>query len=135
MSCVAPGNGNAVQVQEQMVVNLFFAPIFGKKTMTLTATATAAMAGAITSPYNVAIVIDATRSMNDTDTDSQCSASRISCALAGVKILLQDLYPCSAQLATCGAATNNANVGSPGHLPWRSERNQFGGPGLSLLLS
>ena len=45
MSCVAPGNGNAVQVREQMVVNLFFAPIFGKKTLTLTATATAAMAG------------------------------------------------------------------------------------------
>ncbi|MGA1982987.1 MAG: pilus assembly protein TadG-related protein [Acidobacteriaceae bacterium] len=114
MSCVAPGNGNAVQVQEQMVVNLFFAPIFGKKTLTLTATATAAMAGAISSPYNVAIVVDTTASMNDTDSDSQCSASRLSCALSGVQVLLHDLYPCSAQLSTCGTATNNANVGSPG---------------------
>jgi hypothetical protein len=112
MSCVAPGNGNAVQVQEQMVVNLFFAPIFGKKTLTLTATATAAMAGAITSPYNVAIIVDTTQSMNDTDSDSQCNASRLSCALAGVQILLHDLYPCSAQLATCGTATNNADVGT-----------------------
>jgi hypothetical protein len=117
MSCVAPGNGNAVQVQEQMVVNLFFAPIFGKKTLTLTATATAAMAGAITAPYNVAIIIDTTQSMNDTDTDSQCSASRLTCALAGAQILLHDLYPCSAQLATCGSTTNNANVGSPGIFP------------------
>jgi hypothetical protein len=117
MSCVAPGNGNAVQVKQQMVVNLFFAPIFGKKTLTLTAMATAAMSGAITSPYNVAIVVDTTHSMNDTDSDSQCSTTRISCALAGVKILLQGLYPCSAQLATCGSATNNANVGSPGIFP------------------
>jgi hypothetical protein len=117
MSCVAPGNGNAVQVQQQMVVNLFFAPIFGKKTLTLTATATAAMAGAITSPYNVAIIVDTTSSMNDTDSDSQCSTSRISCSLAGVRVLLQDLYPCSAQLALCGTATNNANVGSPGIFP------------------
>ena len=117
MSCVAPGNGNAVQVQEQMVVNLYFAPIFGKKTLTLTATATAAMAGAITSPYNVAIVVDTTASMNDTDSDSQCSASRLSCALSGVQVLLHDLYPCSAQLASCGSATNNANVGSPGIFP------------------
>jgi len=118
MSCVAPGNGNAVQVQEQMVINLFFAPVFGKKTLTLTATATAAMAGAITSPYNVAIIVDATKSMNDTDSDSQCNATRISCALNGVRILLGELYPCTAQLATCGTATNNANVGTaPGIFP------------------
>ena len=39
MSCVAPATANAVQVQQQMVVNLIFAPIFGKKTLTLTATA------------------------------------------------------------------------------------------------
>jgi hypothetical protein len=118
MSCVAPGNGNAVQVSQQMTINLFFAPIFGKKTMTLTATATAAMAGAITSPYNVAIIVDTTQSMNDTDSDSQCSSSRLSCALAGVQILLQDLYPCSAQLSTCATAVNNANVGTaPGIFP------------------
>lgn len=112
MSCVAPANGNAVQVKQQMVVNLFFAPIFGKKTLTLTAMSTAAMAGAITSPYNVAIVVDTTQSMNDTDSDSQCSTSRIACSLAGMKVLLQDLYPCSAQLASCGTATNNTLVGT-----------------------
>ena len=112
MSCVAPGNGNAVQVKEQMVVNLYFAPIFGVKTITLTATATAAMAGAITSPYNVAIVVDTTQSMTDTDSDSQCSATRLSCALSGVQILLHDLYPCASNEGTCGTATNNANVGS-----------------------
>jgi hypothetical protein len=112
MSCVAPGNGNAVQVKEQMVVNMVFAPIFGVKTITLTATATAAMAGAITSPYNVAIVVDTTSSMNDTDSDSQCSASRLSCALSGVQVLLHDLYPCAANEGTCGTATNNANVGT-----------------------
>jgi len=112
MSCVAPGDGNAVQVKEQMVVNMYFAPIFGVKTITLTATATAAMAGAVTSPYNVAIVIDTTESMNDTDSDSQCSASRLSCALAGAQILIQDLYPCASNQGNCGTATNNADVGT-----------------------
>jgi hypothetical protein len=112
MSCVAPGNGNAVQVKEQMVVNMFFAPIFGVKTITLTATATAAMAGAVTSPYNVAIIVDTTASMKDTDSDSQCSTSRLSCALSGVQILLQDLYPCPANQTTCGTVTNNADVGT-----------------------
>jgi hypothetical protein len=105
MSCVAPASANAVQVQQQMVVNLFFAPIFGKKTLTLTATATAAMAGAATAPYNVAIVVDTTASMNTADTDCG-SNTRVQCALAGVQVFLHDLFPCAQNEATCGTVTN-----------------------------
>ena len=105
MSCVAPATANAVQVQQQMVVNLIFAPIFGKKTLTLTATATAAMAGAATAPYNVAIVVDTTASMNTADTDCG-SNTRLQCALAGVQVFLHDLFPCAQNEATCGTVTN-----------------------------
>ncbi len=105
MSCVAPASANAVQVQQQMVVNLIFAPIFGKKTLTLTATATAAMAGAATAPYNVAIVLDSTASMNTDDTDCG-SNTRFQCALAGVQVFLHDLFPCAQNETTCGTVTN-----------------------------
>jgi len=111
MACVAPANANAIQVQQQMVVNLFFAPIFGKKTLTLTATATAAMSGAATTPYNVAIVVDTTASMSDMDNDSQCSTSRLACSLTGVAVLLQQLYPCLSSEASCGTVTANTNGG------------------------
>lgn len=111
MACVAPANANAVQVQQQMVINLYFAPIFGKKTLTLTATSTAAMSGAATTPYNVAIIIDATGSMSDTDSDSQCSASRLSCALSGVQTLVKLLYPCLATESSCGTVTTLSNGG------------------------
>jgi len=43
----------------------------------------------------VAIIVDTTRSMTDTDTDSNCNNTRISCALAGVQVLLNSLSPCS----------------------------------------
>lgn len=105
-ACVAPANANAIQVKQQITLPLFFAQMFGKKSLTLTATATAGMRGANPSPYNVAIIVDTTASMADTDSDSQCSSSRLTCALSGVQVLLQDLSPCGATLATCGAVTN-----------------------------
>jgi hypothetical protein len=107
MACVAPANANAIQVKQQAVLPLIFAPIFGKKTLTLTATATAAMRGAVSSPYNVAVVVDTTASMNSSDGDSQCTGTRLACALAGVQVLLQDLYPCLASVPSCGTVTNS----------------------------
>ncbi|MDP9051057.1 MAG: pilus assembly protein TadG-related protein [Acidobacteriota bacterium] len=112
MACVAPANANAIQVQQQMVVNLIFAPIFGKHTLTLTSTATASMSGAATTPYNVAVILDTTASMNGTDSDSQCSSSRLACAESGVQVLYQSLYPCLADEANCGTPTNNTNGGA-----------------------
>jgi len=105
-ACSAPANANAVRVQQQMVVPMVFARLFGKQTLTLTSTATAAMRGSNTSPYNVAIVVDTTASMSDTDSDSQCLNTRLVCSLAGVQILLQNLSPCGSSLTTCGTVTS-----------------------------
>ncbi|HMD20876.1 MAG TPA: pilus assembly protein TadG-related protein [Alloacidobacterium sp.] len=92
---------NAVQVVQQAKVQTTFLGLLGLKSMPIAATATAAMRGAPTIQYNVAIIIDATKSMSDTDSDSQCNNTRLSCALAGVQVLLQNLTPC----ATSGCGT------------------------------
>ena len=106
IQCYGPSGSNAIQVAQQVQMPLFFFRLFGGQTATLTAVATAAMKGAQPAPYNVAIIIDSTHSMNDTDSDSNCSSSRISCALAGARILLQGLSPCYSTESSCGAATN-----------------------------
>jgi Flp pilus assembly protein TadG len=109
MVCVAPANANAIQVQQQAVVNLIFAPIFGKKTLTLTATSTASMRGASTTPYNVAIILDATLSQNSSD--DNCGATEMVCELNGVQTLLAELFPCIAQSSTC-SITNGVSANS-----------------------
>ncbi len=111
MACVSPGNANAIQVRETMTVPMYFMGLFGKSTMTVSSTSTAAMRGSSATPYNVIIVVDTTSSMNNQDSDSQCSTTRIACALAGVQVLLQNLSPCGSQLSSCGTVTNG-NVAS-----------------------
>jgi len=102
--CVAPANANAIQVKQQMTVPILFGGLFGgKSTTTLTAIATASArgSGATVEPYNVAIIVDATASMGGTDSDSLCSSTRMSCALQGVRVLLQSLSPCNIALSSC----------------------------------
>ena len=111
MACVAPANGNAIQVKQQAIVPMYFATLFGTRSVTLTATATASMNGKIPKPYNVAIIIDTTASMSNPD--SNCNGStRLACAMQGVQILLKSLAPCSPGLTACGTATNG-NVANP----------------------
>jgi Flp pilus assembly protein TadG len=90
---------NAIQIQEQAVVPMYFAALFGLRTMTVTVSATAASRGGAPSPFNVAVIIDTTLSMNFPD--ANCGATQIACALNGVQVLLQNLSPCAASLASC----------------------------------
>jgi hypothetical protein len=90
---------NAIQIQEQAVVPMYFAALFGLGTMTVTVSATAASRGGAPSPYNVAVILDTTLSMNFPDSD--CGNTQIACALNGVQVLLQSLSPCAASLASC----------------------------------
>jgi hypothetical protein len=105
IQCHGPSNSNAIVVKQQVSVPLFFLRLFGSNSVTLTATATAAMRGASPSPFNVAIIVDSTQSMNSTDSDSNCNSTRINCALSGVQILLNNLSPCFVSEASCGAVT------------------------------
>jgi Flp pilus assembly protein TadG len=106
LSCYGPSNSNAIAVAQQVRVPLLFFPMFGGYSATLTATATAAMKGSSAAPWNIAVIIDSTHSMNDLDSDSNCDNTRLSCALAGARILLSGLSPCLTSESTCGAATS-----------------------------
>lgn len=103
--CSASTTGdNALQVTQTATVNTLFIRTLSAlglntaQTLTISATSTAAMRGAANEQYNVAIVIDTTESMSDSDSDSSCGKNntRIKCALAGVQTLLQSLTPCAA---------------------------------------
>ncbi len=92
LACTGPGKANAIVVQEQTTAPLYFASLFGKKTLSLSATATASGAGG-PAPLNVMIVLDTTASMNNSDPNcSVKGASRLNCALAGVQTLLAQLW-------------------------------------------
>ena len=106
ISCYGPSSSNAIAVTQQAKVPMYFLRMFGAGSVTLTATATAAMRGASSSPYNVVIILDTTASMNTIDSDSNCSKTRVSCAVAGISVLLKHLSPCPANQLTCGTVTN-----------------------------
>jgi Putative Flp pilus-assembly TadE/G-like len=107
------GGANVIVVKQTGTVNTTFGALIGFKTFTVTATATASMGGAVAPPYNVAIVVDTTASMQGTDNDSSCASTRISCAINGIQILLQNMNPCiAADAANCGSAVNG-NVSHP----------------------
>jgi Putative Flp pilus-assembly TadE/G-like len=106
LQCIGPSSTNAIVVKQQVSIPMLFTRLFGTNAVTLTSTATASMRGASAGPFNVAIIVDATRSMTDTDSSSNCKSTRISCALAGVQVLLQNLSPCQWNETTCGSATS-----------------------------
>jgi hypothetical protein len=91
------------------VVPMYFAALFGLRTMTVTVSATAASRGGAPSPFNVAVIIDTTLSMNFPDAD--CGNTEIACALNGLQVLLQNLSPCAASLASC-SITNGVAASS-----------------------
>jgi Flp pilus assembly protein TadG len=116
--CVAPSNANAIQVKQESNVPTYFGRLFGVNSITVAASATAAMRGTATVPYNVAVIIDTTASMSDSDSDSSCNSTRLSCELSGVQTMLLNMAPCVSALTTCGSTTANSygggsNVSNP----------------------
>lgn len=107
---VGSGSGfqaNAIQIKQQAAVSLYFASLFGTKTITLAAVATAAIRGGIPRPSNIVVIVDSTLSMNATDTNCG-NLTLMQCSLAGVQILLQNLSPCGSWQASCGPAINGS---------------------------
>lgn len=93
ISCTKNSSGvvtvpNAVSVTETAAVPTMFAGVFGKTTVNLSATSTAAHARP--EPYNIAVIVDSTLSMNYTD--SNCNnLTQEQCALNGVQQMLDGL--------------------------------------------
>jgi len=88
------GGYNAMAVTQTATIPLWFGGLVGMKQMNVSYTAKAAMAGGQNEPWNIAVIVDTTSSMNTSDGGDQCSGTRIQCALLGVQALLNDLYPC-----------------------------------------
>jgi Flp pilus assembly protein TadG len=103
--CNAPANANAVQVQQTAAVPTYFLKLFGLSALNVTAVGTAAAKGAVSTPHNVAIIVDTTLSMDSADT-SCGGITQMACALQGVQKLLNGLAPCG-PLGTspCGTST------------------------------
>lgn len=81
---------NVVQVTETATFPTFFAGVIGFPTMTVNVMSTASK-GAKPQPYNVAIVLDTTPSMDTYD--SNCGKTQLQCATAAVQTILQGLAP------------------------------------------
>ncbi len=97
--CFGAGSYNAVQVTQSVTVPTSFAAIFGTSSVPMSATATAGMAGGQTTPYNVAIILDAT--LSQTSQDDNCNTTEMQCEMNGVQVLLQSLLPCPASAISC----------------------------------
>lgn len=98
--CVAAGGtSNAITVAETTTLPTIFGGIIGIPRITLSAASSALMAGAAAQKYNIAIVLDTTQSMTQSDpggcTGSGSSPTKIQCALLGVQTLLKGLQPCT----------------------------------------
>jgi len=99
-----PSSGcNAVTATQTAKVNLWFGGLVGVKSMNLQAMASASMKGGAHPPYNIAVIIDTTGSMNDpASTSDGCTSSllgllapsQIQCAVYGLEQMLLEMYPC-----------------------------------------
>ncbi len=101
--CAASGTGyNVVHVTQTATIPTFFIRVLSvvgissAKSITMSSSASATMASGANDQVNVAMVVDATASMNTQDTDASCGNTRVYCALQGVRTMLGLLAPCTA---------------------------------------
>jgi hypothetical protein len=107
----ATGGYNALSVTQTATIPLWFGGLVGFRQLNVSAVATAAMRGGANTPWNIAIIQDTTRSMQDSDNGDQCKGTQITCSLLGLQALLEDLYPCALS-QTCTASSGVSNVDS-----------------------
>jgi hypothetical protein len=115
---------NAVRVTETATVKTTLAGVLPgvSSSYNITASSIAGARGGAVHPLNVYVILDNTQSMSSSCTATVTGISspdRLDCAKAGVRALLQALWPCNSSLVSCGAATPNsggqlgANVAAP----------------------
>jgi hypothetical protein len=103
-SCTSNSTCNALAVTQTAQVPLWFGGLIGVPTINLRVTSTTAMRGGFNTPWNIAIIDDATSSMNDNDSGISCSGTQELCARQGIQALLEDMYPCALGV-TCSSTT------------------------------
>ena len=104
-SCTSGSTCNALTVTQTASVDLWFGGLLGVRKMNLSYSATASMNGGTDIPYNIAVIIDTTPSMGQPYSGGGCNRSpQISCAVAGLKTMLQNMDPCYLN-TTCTTST------------------------------
>ncbi len=99
---------NAIEVRQQKSVSMTLVRLIGISSINVVTRAVAGARGGTMPPLDVMIVVDTTGSMDDA-----CgSTTRLGCAKAGVRTLLQSLWPCAQNLSNCGTITSG-NVANP----------------------
>jgi Putative Flp pilus-assembly TadE/G-like len=89
VSCNGSSAANGIVVRQQATVATYFAELLGLPSFSISATATAGIGGGTAKPMDVMLIVDTTQSMNGSDTSCSISgASRLTCALAGVRTIL-----------------------------------------------
>jgi len=93
LPCSGSAGAHAVQVYQSATVQTWFAGMLGFRSVKISAISTAAMRGSKPLPYNVAIILDTTPSMNNSDSNCGSGATQLTCAEGGVQQLLANLAP------------------------------------------
>ncbi len=96
VSCTGTPAANAVVVRQQAAVPTYFTRLFGFDHIDVNVMSTAAIAGGVTKPVEVMLVVDTTGSMNDNDT--ACGKTKITCALEGARTLMSGMAPSSTKV-------------------------------------
>lgn len=96
VSCVGSPASNAVVVSQTASVPTYFTKLFGFSAINVNVTSTAAIAGGVTKPVEVLIVLDSTASMNDND--PACGMTKMNCALGGARSLVSGMAPSSTKV-------------------------------------
>jgi hypothetical protein len=100
---------NIVQVQQAAKVRTYFAALFGTPYVTISATSSALMRGT-PAPFNIALIVDMTGSMNTTDTNcviNGVTQTRLGCALNGLQTFLANISACG--VGGCEGSANNSS--------------------------
>ena len=100
----ASGGYNALTVTQTATVKTWFGALFGIPQFNIQAQAMAAMAGGTNVPYNIAVIIDTTNSMTDSSKEATCTSEEIVCALQGLKVMLENMDPCSLDDTSCSGS-------------------------------
>ncbi|MGB6689525.1 MAG: pilus assembly protein TadG-related protein, partial [Terracidiphilus sp.] len=97
---------NAVQVTQTATLKTYFMPIiFGPSSLSISTAATASYGQA--QPWNIAIILDATPSMNSIDGNCGTTVTELQCAMGGIQTMLAAVSPCAPGFSSC--ATSNAD--------------------------
>jgi len=116
MMCGNAAGGNSMAVVETATAPTFFGKLLGINQIHLVARSLSSMKGGSPIPANIAVLVDTTPSMSQTDGSGDCTNAAIpglghtptkeDCAKWGVRTLMDQLSPCATGLASCGAVTN-----------------------------